>query len=137
MVVPLRPREGRDLVAVTGEPFGALARPVDAPGDDALAGRGLGREPHIVDRMAGRLIEIEARGVVDGKAHACSLNPAGTGGRFPRTAWRCRRARRPGISSDPSRTPGRCAQSAAWRAARQTAHRPRRPRPSPRPPPAS
>jgi len=35
-----------------------------------------------MDRMAGGLIEIEARGVVDGKAHACSLNPAGTGGDF-------------------------------------------------------
>ena len=35
------------------DPFGALARPLDAPGDDALAGGGLGREPHVVDRMAG------------------------------------------------------------------------------------
>ena len=37
---------------------------------DALAAGRLGRQPHVVDRMAGGLVEIEARGVVDGKAHA-------------------------------------------------------------------
>src|SRR6185295_17614985 len=69
LVVLMRHREGRDLVAVAVEPFRALARPVDAPGDQALAACGLGRQPHVVDRMTRGLVEFEVRGVVDGEAH--------------------------------------------------------------------
>ena len=124
-VVPVRRREGRHLVAVAVDPFRALARPVDAPGDDALAGRRLGREPHVVDRMAATAGRTGSASCGRWRT-AWPFNPAGTGGRFHRTAWRCRRARRRGTWPGRCRRSGRRAHSAAARAARRPAGRPRR-----------